>query len=259
MRLRVRDSRVLVVLSAALLGAAIAFPLGVLANHQFTDVPTSNTFHDDIDAIADAGVTTGCAAGKYCPKDFVTREQMAAFLNRLGALAPGKTPVVNATRLDGLDAAQFARTDVVRSGQTTCAGSAMLPGQSTYAYATTFNELYFTTASGHARCQMHLPDGATITAFKVTLNDASITESASCSLYRHRRTMINAQTVASEVSSGMDEDQGLIQLESDTIVQPTVDNTLYVYESLCQTAGFGSDVGIVGVTAEYTVTGVPLE
>ena len=63
----------------------------------------------NIDAIRDAGVTTGCALNLYCPKDFVTREQMAAFLNRLGALQAGKTPVVNADKLDGLDSADFAQ------------------------------------------------------------------------------------------------------------------------------------------------------
>jgi hypothetical protein len=88
---------------AVALTAAVAFPLGVIASHQFSDVPTSNTFHADIAAIAEAGVTTGCGAGKYCPKDFVTREQMAAFLNRLGALGPGKPPVVNADKVDGHD------------------------------------------------------------------------------------------------------------------------------------------------------------
>ena len=44
---------------------------------------------------------------KYCPNDFVTRGEMAAFMNRLGAVAPGKTPVVNADKLDGLDSTDF--------------------------------------------------------------------------------------------------------------------------------------------------------
>ena len=101
---RVRDPRLILLVSAAMLGAAVAFPLGVIASHQFTDVPTSSTYHADIDAIRDAGITSGCAPGKYCPKDFVTREQMAAFLNRLGALQAGKTPVVNADKVDGRDA-----------------------------------------------------------------------------------------------------------------------------------------------------------
>jgi len=34
---------------------------------------------------------------------------MAAFMNRLGALASGKTPVVNADKLDGLDSTAFSR------------------------------------------------------------------------------------------------------------------------------------------------------
>lgn len=97
------------VVVAGVLLCAVAVPLGAMANHQFTDVPASNSFHDDIDAIADVGVTSGCGAGKYCPKDFVTREQMAAFLNRLGALAPDKTPVVNADRVDGRDAEALTR------------------------------------------------------------------------------------------------------------------------------------------------------
>ena len=91
----------------ACLAAAIAFPLGVIASHQFTDVPNTSTYHADIDAIRDAGITTGCAPNLYCPKDFVTREQMAAFLNRLGALQAGKPPVVNAAELDGLDSTAF--------------------------------------------------------------------------------------------------------------------------------------------------------
>ena len=85
------------ILLAILVTAVLAFPMGiVLASHQFSDVPNTNPFHNDIDALVDSGVTAGCGGGKYCPKSAVTREQMAAFLNRLGALAPGKTPVVNA-------------------------------------------------------------------------------------------------------------------------------------------------------------------
>ena len=68
----------------------------MLAAIVFSDVPVSHPFYSDIQAVANAGVTTGCGGGKYCPEDNVTRGQMAAFMNRLGALGPGKTPVVNA-------------------------------------------------------------------------------------------------------------------------------------------------------------------
>lgn len=90
-------------LATLAIGMAIAFPFGVLASHQFSDVSDANPFHDDIEALADSGVTLGCGGGEYCPTEYVTREQMAAFLNRLGALQAGKTPVVNAARVDGKD------------------------------------------------------------------------------------------------------------------------------------------------------------
>ena len=84
---------------------ALAFPMGVvLASHQFSDVPDSYPFHDDISALVDAGVTLGCGGGKYCPKAYVTREQMAAFLNRLGSLDGVATPSVDAASVDGYDA-----------------------------------------------------------------------------------------------------------------------------------------------------------
>ena len=72
--------------------AALAFPLGALANHQFSDVPTSASYHDDVDKLVDAGITDGCGGGKYCPLSPVTRAQMAQFLTRgLGSVAHSNT------------------------------------------------------------------------------------------------------------------------------------------------------------------------
>jgi hypothetical protein len=105
--------RALATVALVVLGAAIAFPLGVIASHQFSDVPNTNTYHADIDALADSGVTTGCGNGTtFCPSAFVTREQMAAFMNRLGALGAGKVPVVNADKLDGIDSTGFVKGPV---------------------------------------------------------------------------------------------------------------------------------------------------
>lgn len=83
--------------------ALISAPTAVWASHAFVDVPDDNVFHEDIDAIADAGVTRGCNPPdntEYCPDDLVTREQMAAFMNRLGALDGGE-PVVDARTVRG--------------------------------------------------------------------------------------------------------------------------------------------------------------
>jgi hypothetical protein len=51
----------------------------------FADVPSSHVFADDIDWLADSGITLGCNPPDntlFCPGDSVTRGQMAAFLHR---------------------------------------------------------------------------------------------------------------------------------------------------------------------------------
>ena len=83
-RLRRRALFALVGLGAALV---VAVPLA-WASHQFNDVPDANPFHDDISAIAGAGITAGktCvppgAPPTYCPGEGITREAMAAFVHR---------------------------------------------------------------------------------------------------------------------------------------------------------------------------------
>jgi hypothetical protein len=52
----------------------------VVVPPRFADVPSSNPFFRFIEAMFNAGITSGCAGGNYCPNFFVTREQMAVFL-----------------------------------------------------------------------------------------------------------------------------------------------------------------------------------
>lgn len=47
---------------------------------RFSDVTKSHLFFPFIEALFNAGVTSGCGGGKFCPGDSVTREQMAVFL-----------------------------------------------------------------------------------------------------------------------------------------------------------------------------------
>ena len=88
----------------------LATNAGVLASHRFSDVPSDSPFHDEIDAVANSGVTAGCTEDRFCPGDPVTRRQMAAFLTRLGALRASDEPVVNATAVDGRDSSDLAWT-----------------------------------------------------------------------------------------------------------------------------------------------------
>ncbi len=58
----------------------------------FGDVPVGSQFFREVEALVASGVTSGCAVGQYCPANFVTRLQMAAFLARLAGL-PAETIV----------------------------------------------------------------------------------------------------------------------------------------------------------------------
>jgi hypothetical protein len=58
-----------------------AFGLPQTSTDFFTD--DNMSIHEaSINRLAAAGITGGCAAGRYCPKADVTREQMAGFLDR---------------------------------------------------------------------------------------------------------------------------------------------------------------------------------
>lgn len=89
-----RRSTAFLVLTAAV---TVVLSQGVaLANHQFSDVPTSAGFHDFVDFLVDNGITTGCGPGLYCPGNAVTRAQMAIFLQRvllLGGCSPDMVKV----------------------------------------------------------------------------------------------------------------------------------------------------------------------
>jgi hypothetical protein len=84
--------------AALALALALALvPLGLAAVNPFTDLdPAQDAGHNpNIDLIYNAGITTGCSPTEYCPKEAVTREQMASFLARAAGLG-SNPPVVNA-------------------------------------------------------------------------------------------------------------------------------------------------------------------
>lgn len=71
------------------MAAFIARALGLIDtdNPGFVDVPVNSTFEIEIRKLAAAGITKGCnppVNDRFCPYDTVTREQMAAFLDRAG-------------------------------------------------------------------------------------------------------------------------------------------------------------------------------
>lgn len=96
---------------AVVVTALVVAPLTAVASHTFTDVPSSNTHHNDIAWLRDAEVTRGCnppANTQYCPNNFVTRAQMATFLRNLA-----ENQVVDAATLQGLTADELTVTSSV--------------------------------------------------------------------------------------------------------------------------------------------------
>jgi subtilisin family serine protease len=61
---------------------------------RFSDIVDS-VHAGNIEALADAGVTTGCTATRYCPQRKVTRGQIATFLDRALDLPPASSDFVD--------------------------------------------------------------------------------------------------------------------------------------------------------------------
>ena len=70
----------------------------------FSDVPDGLFFTGAVEAIATAGITTGCGGGKFCPFDQVLRDQMASFISR----AFGLTPIIPPPRVTGIAVVEVA-------------------------------------------------------------------------------------------------------------------------------------------------------
>ena len=69
----------------------------------FTDVEDTSPFCGNVTWLKNRGVTLGCAPGLYCPAEFVSRLQMAAFMNRLGdSLFPLTCAAGQVMKWDGL-------------------------------------------------------------------------------------------------------------------------------------------------------------
>ncbi|HEX5809374.1 MAG TPA: PQQ-dependent sugar dehydrogenase [Anaerolineales bacterium] len=73
-------------------GAGRIYQIGYVT---FADVPANHMFSRYIEAIYDAGITSGCSASPslFCPDSAVTRGEMAVFIERaMGNLAPTPSP-----------------------------------------------------------------------------------------------------------------------------------------------------------------------
>lgn len=96
------------------------------AAFSFADVHASHSHYAGIMAVADAGITSGCTADRFCPSDAVTRGQMASFLNR--ALQLPAAPSARFTDVDPRNVHAGSIDAVAAVGITTgCTPSAFCP------------------------------------------------------------------------------------------------------------------------------------
>ena len=102
-----------------LLAPETAVPEG---EYPFDDVDADSFAYDDIHLIFELGITTGTGQTTYSPADEVSREQMAAFLNRMhelldpptAASAPEPEPEPSDYPFVDVDLASFAYDDIAR-------------------------------------------------------------------------------------------------------------------------------------------------
>lgn len=93
--------------TAAMVVVAMLMGTTLVSAGHFDDVNPNSVHAPGIEYVADASITEGCRPGEFCPRDNLTRDQMATFIHRLSGNASGIDPSVNAHRLEGFSAAEL--------------------------------------------------------------------------------------------------------------------------------------------------------
>ena len=90
--------RLIAIVSLVTIILLVAIPVAL----AFGDVPPGHWAYNGIQRIYHLNITSGCGGGNYCPDDFVTRAQMAAFMHRLSdnQVVDAATAIEAATALE---------------------------------------------------------------------------------------------------------------------------------------------------------------
>jgi hypothetical protein len=170
--------------------------------------------------------------------------------------AAGGTPVVNARTLDGLSSDQFVRTSGPIMSHYSCTAQAMGPSLPGYGWAADRNGIHLTSGEiGWFNCPVHLPDGATVTAFRGAVRDNSTKGQAVCYLQAIAPDWPAAgYGMAFTAYTGDTTTSGDTTLLDDTITDPIIDNTKYAYVAECELSGAtNTSVLLQGVAIDYTL------
>ncbi|MFQ5517288.1 MAG: hypothetical protein ACE5E8_06915, partial [Acidimicrobiia bacterium] len=212
----------------------------------------------------------------FCPSDPVKRAQMATFMRRLA-----ENQVVDAGWLQGKTAADFAAsnqacaggqavsgfdasgnancTSFGLTGYFSCAGTTFTPYESTVDYSSSSSLRYRTsvTGNGRFRCNVAIPNGATVTGVDFSIKDSSGTDSVSnCEMWRtNLTTSIGVETQMANAGGTTAGDTAGSRVISDTTISSaTVDNDNYAYFLQCAINGTTTATGIWGADVSYSAT-----
>lgn len=207
----VRDEPAATVIRAALADTAVDVGSGLgdgridtLAAFEslptFTDI-SSSVHAENIEKLAAAELTEGCAADRYCPKQTVTRAQMASFLDRALDLADATATFADVAD-DHAHAAGIAA--VAAAGITTgCAPERFCPGEPlTRAQMATFLDRGLDLAAGPARFTDVAPDSVHAAAINA-IAAAEITSGCVPQRYCPQQTVTRGQ-MASFLARALD-------------------------------------------------------
>lgn len=96
---------------AGMLVRALALPTGAQGASRFNDV--SGATATAAEALAAAGLTSGCGAGRFCPNDRLSREQLATFFAGALELSPRTTSFSDVGRTHGGSVGALERAGIV--------------------------------------------------------------------------------------------------------------------------------------------------
>jgi uncharacterized protein YkwD len=102
---------------------ALDLPRPNTTTSRFSDVPSSQAA--DVEALASAGLTTGCSAGKFCPDVRLTREQLSTFFARALQLEPVPTTFSDVGTTHGGNVGALQKAGIVNG----CGATTFCPSQ----------------------------------------------------------------------------------------------------------------------------------
>jgi len=160
--------------------------------------------------------------------------------------------------LDGLTSDAFVRAGGSSVSHFNCPGWAMHPSLPDDAWTVDKSGIHLTKDHvGYFNCPVHLPDGATVSAFRAAVRDNSTVGQVVCYMQAWSVAWPNdGYALAFTNYSGDATTPGDTMLLDDSIKDPVVDNSKWSYMAECELTGANQSITLRAVSIEYQVGAV---